>query len=136
MTDSEVEFRKLTEAIHEHATDDFAGIGLILYEDMSQLSCFSMYDINAGLPLCPWGKILAALQAISIKQHPAHDGFHAISMSGELTHVSLYLAPESSQYREDDENYGSRFYTAKFTAETPGIIATAIISNSYGIRFF
>jgi len=134
MNEETNDFDLLLESIQSKITDDFAGIGLVLYDDLEHLSHLQMNDYE--LPVKGWDQIENVLLEISTNDHPCHDGFHAISTEGTLTHVSLYLAPTIEDSEKDDSAYGSRFYTAKFAAKTPGIIKSAVISKDYGIRLW
>ena len=137
MAEQDNNFYQLLVDIESRAGDSFTGIGLIYYDTLDHLPFMQTGDVaNAGLPVVGWEKIVLALLAVSHDNHPAHDGFHAISADGHLTHLSLYIAPSISNHEIDDFRYGSRYYTSKFAADHQGIIATAVISKNYGIRYF
>ena len=130
-------FKLLIEAVHLHAGPDFSGLGLILYDHLDELDYMKLFDHqDLTLPVKGWHNVLSVLLTISKGSHPFHDGFHAIDSSGNLTHVSLYLAPPISSHGNAEDQYGSRFHTARLTADIDGILATAVISKNYGIKQF
>lgn len=118
------------------ATDSFSGIGIIMHSDISCLPIFPMnqYAKMQCNKICT-PEFLVEIADINSQYH---DGFHLLSQSWTITHISQYFSPSIAKDVAigNEENKGGRFYAALFGSIIPGVICTGIISMNYGIVVF
>ncbi|WP_442129066.1 hypothetical protein [Rhizobium leguminosarum] len=79
-----------------------------------------------------------ALLAISDKMSEFHDGFHVLSSSLEIQLISQYFSPpiKGLTFPSKDRVVGGRYAAALFGSTLAGVVATGVISTSYGIAVF
>jgi hypothetical protein len=119
--------------IYTRKSDDFSGVGIVLYRDLSNLPIIDLkvVDPRIGLPLITRCNIVDILVAASDGFSRYHDGFHLLNEKFELTHLSQYLSPPIDRSAIIRSEFGSRYRTAIYTSLVPGIIACGVVSSSY-----
>jgi hypothetical protein len=122
-------------------SSSFSGLGVILYTSLDELSVFPLRDSceNFALPIYGWHDIELTLKEISEKSSIYHDGFHLISTNVSLTHIAQYFSPpivKNLVTKHRNELFGCRYLAAQFGSCLKGVMATALVSNSYGCVLF
>lgn len=133
----------LAELVHRLAQErrgSFAGVGLLLYRDASDLPVVPLRARQpAELPLREPNEIVTALLRYAECSNPYHDGFHLLSGEGYLTHVSQYFAPpivRSLGVESGDSRHGGRHRAALYGSCLPNVLAAGVLSRHYGAALF
>lgn len=121
--------------VRSEAGATFTGLGVLVSDHPHDLPL---------LPLRPdgpasSGKTLAEfLSEISRDTSDLHDGFHLLSSDFRLISTSLYFAAPIVPNLGFDSNrqVGARFMTAMFGSSLDSVIATGVVSASYGVVVF
>jgi hypothetical protein len=116
-------------------TSDFSGIGLIVSDTPESLPLFPLSQIMNSFES---EDIVARLAAISARQSDYHDGFHVISSTWRLTRVAQYFSPPIIPDAQIDRSkrFGGRYLAALFGSGIPGVLASGIASEGFGIAVF
>lgn len=127
--------------IWQQKKSSFSGLGIILYKTLEKIPVFPLRDSyeNLILPVYGLSNIELVLKNVSEKSSVYHDGFHLISANISLTHVAQYFSPpiiENLAIQRRNELFGCRYRSAQFGSCLSGVIATAVVSNSYGCILF
>lgn len=127
--------RLLTELKKEGPGNKFTGAGIVVYESLDDLPIFLMSENSC---VEPDADVYATILKSSSAANPSHDGFNMITSNFKITHRNVYIAPQiKTDVTFDKRNgYGARYVTAIMGSAVPGILFTAVVSNSYGIVIF
>lgn len=125
----------LMNAKNKMTTDDFCGIGLIVYSDITNLPIFPLSSSSNILPASLEESIVEA----SRFSNTCHDGFHLISPNWKITHRNHFFSPPipsdiSTLIKKD--NMGARYFSALLGSLMNEIICTGIISNNGKAEIF
>jgi len=124
----------LTE-VQSLAGKDFSGLGIIICDTLENLPIIPIRSSNAG-----WGgrSTIDSLVRISSIHSEFHDGFHVLSSKGELTLAAQYFSPPIVKDLKIDrtKRFGGRYLAALFGSTLPGVSATGIASNVFGVAIF
>lgn len=127
----------LLRAIHAHRTDDFVGLGIVLYKpplDFDAVPLGGWLSARPPLPVVGAKEISEALGELSRRSSIWHDGFHFIeSTTPALTHVSQFLAPDLSQIRQSKPSElptGARQLTAMLISRLPCVGCVALLTTN------
>lgn len=133
-------FLDLLLALTKWQSEDFSGIGLVLYHDMSKLSHYhnNLIAKNNSLPLLKLGtsSLLEYLVMISDYRHPFHDGFHFIDNTGILTHVAQFFSPPVCKWTKGVHGQGARTLCAQYGSNIDGVTLVGSISSNKNIYLF
>ena len=112
----------------------FTGTGIVVYDSLESLPLFFMSDHSKVVE----GDIYKTILESSLATNPNHDGFNMINSDFEITHRNVYFAPPINQEVDFDncKGYGTRYVAALMGSTVPGVLLTAVVSNSYGIVIF
>jgi len=112
----------------------FTGLGLIVTDNAEKLPIYSLYKYTNTYEK----NLVKQLIELSKLESSYHDGFHILSSSLELTHISQYFYPQPpiDLSIELEEGKGVRYLVAKIGSTLPSVLYTAIVSNNYGICIF
>jgi hypothetical protein len=129
---------KLLISIDEGRSDNFVGLGLILFDDLNKLPITNISDNEKelGLPKMQYGDVVQSLLAISDADSVFHDGFHLLNPELNLVGVSKYFSTPIVNEINIRHTYGSRYRTAVYGSCLEGVRYTAVLSNSYGPFIF
>ena len=118
-------------------SDEFCGVGVILYYDLSGLPI---------LPLCPEISLPRAtalkeqIVYVSLASNPCHDGFHLLSTSWKLTHTNQYFAPPlisvPAKELHGNVSRGARYISALLGSKLENVCCIGILSDSDGLVIF
>jgi hypothetical protein len=116
-------------------TADFSGIGLIVSDTPELLPLF---PLSQTMNSSDAEDIVSCLAAISARQSEHHDGFHVISSTWRLTRVAQYFSPPIIPDAQIDRSkrFGGRYLAALFGSGIPGVLASGIASEGFGIAVF
>jgi hypothetical protein len=116
-------------------TADFSGIGLIV-SDIPEL--LPLFPMSQTMNLSDAKDIVSCLATISARQSKHHDGFHVISSTWHLTRVAQYFSPPIIPDAQIDRSkrFGGRYLAALFGSGLPGVFASGIASEGFGIAVF
>jgi hypothetical protein len=116
-------------------TEDFAGLGLIFYGDLSALPHMKLRgapERRPSLPIHGLEAIADVVAAASAAASPWHDGFHLIDLSAKaLTHLSQFISPPIaglSSLMHADLPPGARQATALLASHIPGIGCVGLLN--------
>ena len=126
--------KELLLTVSERATAQFSGLGIIVS------------DAPAGLPITPLRPIqfiprlptVKSLLTISEHTSEYHDGFHVLSSDLQLQLMSQYFSPPIAAltFLPRDRIVGGRYAAALFGSTLAGVLATGLVSTTYGIALF
>jgi len=124
---------KLVLDIEDRMGSDFVGLGLVIYKNLEELpiSPLKLPDGALGLPKDDYAAVRDLLLDISVLQHPYHDGFHLISSSFVLTHLSQYFSTPIIPKANIEYNFGSRYRTALYGSFLKSVIACGVLSKNH-----
>ena len=130
-----IKFEQLLKDIYKGSTDDFSGIGLILYKDKAKIPTFPLSIENPNLPK---ENLVEALINISKLSSKFHDGFHLISSDFKLTDISQYFSPPivGEVFVDRSKVFGGRYMAALFGSLIEGVELTGIATATNGIVIF
>ncbi|WP_147280406.1 hypothetical protein ACILPN_05205 [Yersinia wautersii] len=130
-----LKLRDLIKEIYNSSSEDFSGIGIILYQNISDIPIFPLRKSN---PDMDFSEVIYTLSSISSHKSDYHDGFHLVSSTWELTHVSQYfspkITPEIKLCRES--GFGGRYLAALFGSKIIGVNLCGIASKNFGLAIF
>ena len=127
--------RELLTDVVNSAGRDFEGVGIVIASEQSVLPLFPM---RSTLPSRQPSSVARCLATISSSESEYHDGFHILNSKFDLVAVSQYFSPPIVPEVKVDYKrpFGGRFLAALFGSALPGVLATGVISRSYGIVVF
>src|SRR5205823_12332189 len=75
---------------------------------------------------------------VAARNSEHHDGFHVISSTWRLTRVAQYFSPPIIPDAQIDRSkrFGGRYLAALFGSGIPGVLASGIASEGFGIAVF
>ncbi|MGE4069827.1 MAG: hypothetical protein AB7E72_01475 [Lysobacterales bacterium] len=133
---------EILQLVHVRKTDNFSGLGLVFYRQLSALPHAALGPHSSSrpqLPVCGAEAIAEVLAEIADQNSPWHDGFHLIDIQTEsLTHLSQFLSPDV-RYSVDigsERPNGARQMAALLASRTDGIVEVGLITPSGEISFF
>lgn len=121
--------------------NDFTGLGVVFYEDLSALP-FIALDISTGqkirLPVNGLKDIASTLARASSATSDWHDGFHFVDVSKQqLTHLAQFLSPPLPQNGEPaPKASGARHMTAMLSTKVEGIVGIGLLTHGHELAFF
>ncbi|WP_110975949.1 hypothetical protein [Acinetobacter sp. WCHAc060042] len=126
--------------ICQNSKEDFSGLGIICYEELSHLPYISLHQEQSFTDL-DLTNINETLLKISTYSSAYHDGFHFYDInSKKLTHISQFISPLlNSVEHMNIENVipcGAREMTAYLTSSIQGIFCVGLISANRSIKIF
>lgn len=134
-TGETIRLRDLMKGIYNSSHKDFSGIGIVLYENISNIPIFPLRKSN---PEIDYSDITPALVSISSHKSDYHDGFHFISSNWQLTHISQYFSPPIIPDIElcRESGFGGRYLAALFGSKIIGVNLCGIASKNFGLAIF
>ncbi|MDO3659211.1 hypothetical protein [Acinetobacter genomosp. 15BJ] len=126
--------------ICQNAGNDFSGLGIIYYKDLSHLPYISLHDANLPFDLIT-ENLSKTLLTVSKYSSIYHDGFHFINIDTlHITHISQFISPplESVTNISIDQVIpcGAREMTAFLTSNIEGVFCVGLISANKTIKIF
>jgi hypothetical protein len=131
--------KELLSEINSIAKADFAGLGIIMYNDLNGLPVNPLRNLlppNIKLPLVGKDVLIRTLCNLNQKSSMYHDGFHMLSKDGALTHLCQYFSPPIYKNANLDFTKGGRYRAAQYGSYLENILATGIIGENYGPVIF
>ncbi len=130
-----LKLRDIMKGIYNSSHKDFSGIGIVLYENISNIPIFPLRKSN---PEMDFSDITQTLASISSHKSDYHDGFHFISNNWQLTHVSQYFSPPIIPDIElcRKSGFGGRYLAALFGSKIIGVSLCGIASKNFGLAIF
>lgn len=116
--------------------ENFSGIGIIFYKDLSNLSMVSLGSENTyplHLPLCNYEMVLESLASLSQLSSEWHDGFHLYDLGSScLTHISQFISPNVDLYKGNhtDKPLGARQMSAIISSMIVGISGVGLLTRN------
>ncbi|WP_334180542.1 hypothetical protein [Pseudoxanthomonas sp.] len=131
----------LLSAVSRKLPADFAGLGVVFYEQLDALPFLGLHvPSDADIPVPATGLAQAAevLSRISSLSSGWHDGFHFVDVKHQaLTHLSQFLSPPLPAAPLDGPAVGgARHMTAVLASRVPGIWGVGILTHRNEIVFF
>lgn len=130
------------ELVRSSRSDDFCGLGLIVYAAPLRMSVMSLMPEGQepSLPSSDPAETAAFLGRLSGSQQPFHDGFNLVD-SDELriTHVSHFVAPSVPSQRPENlpgHPVGARLMTALLVSLQPFVVLSATMNRREGSILF
>lgn len=130
--------KKLLELLNNilsQASENFSGVGLIVWNEEQLLPIFPLRTDNG---ITQHESTAENLARISTLQSEFHDGFHILTLDLKLIKVAQYFSPpiipEVSVNR--NRNFGGRYLAALFGSALAGVEFTAIATSSLGVAIF
>ncbi|MBB5551977.1 hypothetical protein [Rhizobium lentis] len=127
--------QELLLTVRNQATARFSGLGIII----SDIPChLPITPLRPKIQLEPSLPTVDALLKVSDQTTEYHDGFHVLSSSLQLQLISQYFSPPIAavSFPPNDRVVGGRYAAAMFGSTLTGVIATGVVSKSYGIALF
>lgn len=121
--------------VMDRAAAGFSGIGIIISDVPQDLPITPLRPTSQLAPSLP---TIEALLAISDRSSEFHDGFQVLSTELQLKLVSQYFSPRIAPltFTPRDRVVGGRYVAALFGSALPGVVATGVVSASYGLAVF
>lgn len=140
LTSSEQFIQNSLVEICQNADNDFSGLGIIYYNDLSHLPYISLHDDNYPVDLIP-ENLSETLLKVSKNSSIYHDGFHFININTlQITHISQFISPPLKSVENLNINEitpcGAREMTAFLTSNIAGIFSVGLISANKTIKIF
>lgn len=129
------ELYKILLKVYEESEKPFAGIGILVCDNIEKLPLIPLYDSKADLQ---GENISEQLLSLSNYKNKYHDGFHVVSTDLEITHIANYFYPKPHKdfYIKIDSGHGVRYFVAKLGSTLPNIKYSAIVGGEYGVCIF
>ncbi|HEV2516049.1 MAG TPA: hypothetical protein VGV07_12420 [Devosia sp.] len=128
------QLQAILQSVIERAGADFAGLGLLVSDNLDALPVVSLVDgwVQRVEPLDE------TLTRISRGSHRFHDGFHVVDSDGRLTAVSQYFSPPivGDLWYPSEIRRGGRYVAGLFGSTLPSVHMTAVASSTYGVMIF
>jgi len=126
--------RKLLTAIASHRSDNFTGVGIVFYVDLSNLPYLQLTNELEDPTATRFDghDIAEVLLSISTQSSALHDGFHFVDeKSWNLTHLSQFISPPIP-YNASQRFHGTgaRLMAAALASVLPGICYVGLVSNA------
>lgn len=126
--------RTILHEVSNRRSETFSGIGIVFYEDLSNLPRIPLMGpdtMRPGLPISDTSNIVSTLASTANKSSRWHDGFHFVDYSAQsLTHLSQFLSPPltaTSFFEEEQWPSGARQATAIMASLVIGIKCVGLI---------
>jgi hypothetical protein len=132
---------ELLRRVARHADDDFAGVGFVVYSNLSRLPHLALRippDQVCALPLVGVDKICEFIAHAARSSSPLHDGFHLIELSTcALTHACHFIAPAIPSDQAIIQSVsGARHMSALLASRIVGIDVAALVGrDGVGVIF-
>lgn len=134
MSDWMRDARELLAKISMRRSEDFTGVGVVFYRELSALPHLQLTSEAADPnPTRFEGVDIAdALASISTSSCALHDGFHFVDVTAwKLTHLSQFISPPiPAAAARTFRGTGARLMAASLTAVLPGICCVGLVSQS------
>lgn len=129
------EFKEVLLNIEAEVSDDFSGIGIVIYSDIEGIPIFPLQNVSF---VSKYTGLIPTFVEISKVESPYHDGFHFITSDLTLTHTSQYFSPPIVQGVEVDSSriIGGRYMAALFGSCLDNILMTGIVTKNNGVVIF
>ena len=129
------QLREILVGLHEQEGNDFSGLGVVVYHSLDNVPMHSLYKDKA---IISGDNLQTKLKIVSDTSSKYHDGFHFISSTFELTHVSQYFYPPipNNFIREPQGKKGVRNLVAQAGSLLTGILLTGVVSSDCGVDIF
>jgi hypothetical protein len=128
------QIQALLQAVRDGASDQFSGIGIIVCNTPNSLPITPLRQESQLMTQLPTVEVLLK---ISDKNSSFHDGFHVLSSDLRIQLLSQYFSPPITTLPlPRDRAIGGRYAAALFGSTLTDVIATGIVSTSYGIAIF
>lgn len=116
-------------------TSAFTGLGVIVWDGVTELPVCALTDEQ---PTLAKGTLASHLAALGEQECPVHDGFHILTEDFVLVASGMYFSPPIVPGVNWDRtrHYGGRYAAALFGSYLPGVLATGVLSASYGMAIF
>ena len=126
---------EILRAVVGQRTADFSGIGLVVCDSPEQLPLVPLSNVPEQRDA---KDLVRRLIAIASHSSAHHDGFHILSSDWELIRVAQYFSPPIAAHAQIDRSkrFGGRYLAALFGSVMPGVIASGIASEGFGIAVF
>lgn len=126
---------ELLNNITSSASEDFSGVGLIIWSEDHLLPTFPLRSTTG---ISENETTVEILTKISRVQSEFHDGFHVLTRDLKIIKVAQYfsppIVPDISINR--DRQFGGRYLAALFGSVLAGVEFTAIATPTLGIAIF
>lgn len=121
--------------LYTQSDKPFAGIGILISDDISTLPISPLYDSKVKIKGI---NLLEQLLDLSNYSNLYHDGFHILSTDLKITHSSQYFYPRPPKNFTLNVNnkHGVRYFVAKIGSTLANIKYTAIVGGDYGVCIF
>lgn len=128
-------FKEVLLNIEKEASDDFAGIGIVVYADIEDIPIFPLQNVSYTFKNVD---IVSTFVEISKVESLYHDGFHFINSDLTLTHISQYFSPPIVQGVVVDSSriIGGRYMAALFGSCLSNILLTGVVTRNNGVVIF
>lgn len=126
---------ELLRGVQALAGPSFAGTGLIVSADPSMLPITSLRETPGAVGS---RSTLETLAEVSDLASEFHDGFHVLSPDLEIVLVSQYFSPPivPGVFVDPSRRLGGRYMAGLFGSALPAVLATGVVSQSYGALVF
>jgi len=126
--------------ISQNAGNDFSGLGIIYYKDLSHLPYIGLHGTNLPFDLIPQN-LSTTLLKVSKNSSIYHDGFHFVNINTlHITHISQFVSPSLESVKNMSINQvipcGAREMTAFLTSNIEGVFCVGLISANKTIKIF
>lgn len=136
-------FFDLLLALSENRSEDFVGLGIIVYSALEGLPVIPL-GTDAGwspvLPVRGEKSVISTLSALATRQSRRHDGFHLINAeTGDLTHLAQFVSPPldaAGRTPPEANPNGARQMTALLTSSLPQVDFTAIVTAEGDVQLY
>ena len=131
----------LLSAVSKKLPADFAGLGIVFYEQLDVLPFLGLHvpsDTGSPMPASGLVQAVEVLSRISSLSSGWHDGFHFVDVKNQtLTHLSQFISPPlPTEPIAGPAVGGARHMTAVLASRVPGIWGVGILTHRHEIAFF
>lgn len=128
-------------AVNEMQPPDFAGLGVVFYDDLEELPLIALDSSEIAASLTPvegMRAIAATLASVSSRSSGCHDGFHLVDIKNErLTHLAQFLSPPIPHQGDlTVRASGARHMTALLATRVKGVVAIGILGSSNEVTLY
>lgn len=128
-------FSEFLLSIDKNKTNDFSGVGLIVYDTAKknhiEYTSLKPVDRPPQKMYIDSKEALDYILEISKKDHPLHDGFHFINQEGAIDYVSQLVGVKIYNDINLHNVHGARHASAVLTSINEGILMVGIVGYDY-----
>lgn len=136
-------FYDLLLALSANRSEDFVGLGVIVYSAFQGLPVISLGTDASSPPTLPVRgekDVMSMLSILATRQSEHHDGFHLINAeTGDLTHLAQFVSPPLDAAHRNPLVHtvnGARQMTALLASTMPQVEFTAIVTAEGDVQFY